>query len=44
MEQYVFKANTQLMARCSFSQVTGQVVFEDYSSYYPAKRKKNLFN
>lgn len=44
MEQYYFKANTQLMARCIFDQSTGKVIFEDLSKYYPITKKKRLFN
>lgn len=43
MEQ-VFKANTQLMARCFFNRSTGKVKLENYSKYYPTLKKDSLFN
>lgn len=44
MEQYVNKANTQLIARCFFSRSTGKVIYENFSKYYPTQEKKSLFN
>ncbi len=44
MEQYYFKANTQLMARCIYNQSTGKVTFENLSKYYPTLQRKRLFN
>lgn len=44
MEQYVSKANTQLMARCFFNRSTGDVEYENFSKYYPTPVKKELFN
>nr|DAM84378.1 MAG TPA: hypothetical protein [Caudoviricetes sp.] len=43
MEQHV-KTNAQLMARCLFNKVTGKVVFEDWSKYYPILKTKRLFD
>ena len=40
----VFKANTQLVARCSFDQTTSKVTFDCYEHYYPTRQKKSLFN
>lgn len=43
MEQHV-KTNAQLMARCLFNKLTGKVVFEDFTEYYPTLQSKRLFN
>lgn len=43
MEQHV-KTNSQLMARCFFNKLTGKVVFEDFTGYYPTMKSKRLFN
>lgn len=43
MEQHI-KTNAQLMARCFFNKVTGKVVFEDFTGYYPTLQSKRLFN
>jgi hypothetical protein len=43
MEQHL-KTNAQLMARCTFNKTTGKVVFENFAKYYPAMKRKSLFN
>lgn len=43
MEQHV-KTNAQLMARCFFNKLTGKVVFEDLTGYYPTMKSNRLFN
>lgn len=42
MEQHI-KTNAQLMARCFFNKITGKVVFEDFTGYYPTMKSKRLF-
>lgn len=39
MEQHI-KTNAQLMARCFFNKITGKVVFEDFTGYYPTMKSK----
>lgn len=36
MEQNFWKANAQLIARCTYIPKTGKVRFEDFSHYYPS--------
>ncbi len=43
MEQHI-KTNAQLMARYFFNKITGKVVFEDLTGYYPTLQSKRLFN
>ena len=37
MEQF-FKANTQLMARCTYCTGTGEARYENFSEYYNKKK------
>ena len=43
MEQHI-KTNAQLMARCLFNKLTGKVVFEDFTGYFPTMKSNRLFN